>query len=152
MAARRLQQPERAHDVRLDELAGAVDRAVDVAFRGEVNDGPRPVRGKQRLDVRLVEDVALHEAVARVARERCQIGEVSRIGELVEVHHRLAAPGKPVEDEIRSDEPGAARHENRHLPAFCSSMSFRYLWNVLLQPITTCANPGPPSRKPSLKK
>ena len=33
-----MQKIERADDVGLDEFAGAVDRAVDVAFGGEVHD------------------------------------------------------------------------------------------------------------------
>ncbi len=149
IGARCLEQLEGTHHVGLHEGRGAVDRAVDVALGCEVHDRARLVGREQALEGARVGDVAAHEDVARIARERGEVREVARIGELVEVHHRLAFRGDPVEDEIGADEPGTAGHEDGHCPpAFCSSMSFKYLWNELLQPITMCANPGPPSRKP----
>ena len=67
-----------------------MDAAVDVAFGGEVDHGARPVPGEERVEQRPVEDVALDEAVAGVAVERGQVLAVARVGEGVEVDHRLA--------------------------------------------------------------
>ena len=53
--------------------AGPVDRAVDVRFGGEVDDRARPVLAQQRADQRGVADVAAHEHVPRVARERLRL-------------------------------------------------------------------------------
>ncbi len=96
-------------------------------------------------------DVALHEVMSRVAFQPREVREVAGVSEKVEVDHRLVAPGQPVEDEVGADEAGAAGHEN-HLSPLPSSMSFKYLWKVLQQPITTCAKPGPPSRNPRRRK
>ena len=46
IAQRLLQQREGADDVGLDEFAGAVDRAVDMAFGGEVHHGVGLVAGR----------------------------------------------------------------------------------------------------------
>ena len=74
MAARRLEQLEGADDVGLDEGAGVVDRAVDVALGGEVE---RPPSGrcsaKSAAHRGAVGDVALDEAEARVVED---VGEV----------------------------------------------------------------------------
>jgi hypothetical protein len=110
--AHRLEQLERADDVGLDERVGAVDRAVDVRLGREVHDRARLVLAKQAHDRRAVADVAAHERVARVAAQRREVAEVARVGELVEVQHRLAGRGDPVEDEVGADEAGAAGDED----------------------------------------
>jgi hypothetical protein len=50
VGARRFQQREGALDVGLDEGAGPVDAAVDMALGGEVHEGARPVLGEQPVD------------------------------------------------------------------------------------------------------
>src|SRR4029079_13734110 len=99
-------------------------------------------------ELRIADDAA-HELVALVPGERRQVGEVARIRELVEVHDALAGRSDSVEDEIGADETGAAGHENRHAEeVLCSSRSLRYLRNVAWQPMSICAKPAAPSRKP----
>ena len=67
MAQRLLQQREGADDVGVDEFAGPVDRAVDVAFGREVHDGVGRVLIEQRPQRRAVADVDLAERIAWIA-------------------------------------------------------------------------------------
>ena len=112
VAAGGLQEPERADDVGLNEVFRAVDGAVDMAFCGEMHDRPDRMLAEQRGDQIAVADVATHEDLAAVARDRLQILEVARVGEHVEIDDRLVAGGEPVEDEITADKAGAARNED----------------------------------------
>ena len=112
MRAHRFEQGERAFHIGLDERAGAVDAAVDMAFGGEVNHGARPVLREQAVEQRAVADVALHEHMARIAIECTQALAVAGVGECVEVDERLAGLCQPVEYEIGADETGAAGDEN----------------------------------------
>ena len=54
----------------------------------------------------------MHENVLRIALERREIPQITRIRELVEVDDRLVAALTPVEDEICADKSGSAGHEN----------------------------------------
>ena len=83
-----------------------------MAFGGEMHDRPDRILAEQRGDSIAVADVATHEDVAAVARDRLQIVEVARVGEHVEVDDRFVAGGEPVKDEIAADEAGAAGNED----------------------------------------
>ena len=108
MGAYGFEQLEGADDVGLDEFAGAVDRAVDVRFGGEIDDGARLVLGEQAADKVKVADVALDEGVARVTVQANEVLAVAGVGELVEGDDGLVGLSQPVEDEIAADETGAA--------------------------------------------
>ncbi len=109
---RRVEQPERRDDVGLDERGGAVDRPVDVRLGGEVDDRARPVLAQQRGHERGVADVAAHEDMPAVLRERREVAEVACVREQVEIDDGLAGRGKPIEHEVGADEAGAAGHED----------------------------------------
>ena len=94
-------------DLGVDELARVEDRPVDVRLGGEVHDRLAPGAGE--LDRRSVGDVAVVELV-RDARE---VGRVARVGEPVEHDHVVADRGAPL-DEVRADEPRAARDQDPH--------------------------------------
>jgi hypothetical protein len=66
VAPRRVEEPQRPDDVRLHEGLGRVDRPVDVALGGEVDDGADRVLGKEPADERLVADVAVDEGSSGV--------------------------------------------------------------------------------------
>ena len=108
MGAHRLQQAEGADDIGLEKVLGAMDGAVHMRLGGEVDDGPRLVRGQQAADQLLVADVALHEDMALVALQRPEVFPVAGIGQLVEIDDGLAACGQPVQDEVGADKAGAA--------------------------------------------
>src|SRR5690606_18589216 len=106
------EQREAAVDVGADRRGGVPDRAIDMGLRGEVHDRARAVPGQQSIDQPAVADVAVHEEMARIALEQAQVAQVARVGQRVEVQHRLVATGEPVEDEVAADEAGAAGDED----------------------------------------
>jgi hypothetical protein len=53
-----------------------MDGAVDVALRGEVNDGARAVFGQQAVDQGAVADVAMHEHMAGVALKAARLARL----------------------------------------------------------------------------
>ena len=57
-----------ADDVGLDEGVGALDRAVDVRFGGEVHDGVDALLAQQLLDQRGIADIAVDESELRQLR------------------------------------------------------------------------------------
>jgi hypothetical protein len=69
--------------------------------------------GEQPVDEFGIADVALHEAVSRVALDRSEVRPVAGIGERVEAHHRVALGGQPLVDEVRPDEAGRAGDDDR---------------------------------------
>src|SRR5690606_27825251 len=73
------QQCQRANHVGLDEGGRAVDRAVDVALGGEVQDRVRLVFGQQPPNQITVTDVPLDEDVIRAVPYRCQAVEIAGI-------------------------------------------------------------------------
>ena len=112
ITAHRVQQVERAHDVRLNELPRPVDGAVHMALGRKVHHRARPVLGQQSRQQRRVADVALHEHIARVPVQTRQRLRVPRIGQLVQIQHRLLRSREPVQNEIGANKAGAARDEN----------------------------------------
>ena len=101
----------RAVDVGQDELAGVVDRPVDVGLGGEMDDALDA--GEEAPDEGLVADVAEDEFVARVVLDVAQVVEVPGVGQLVQVDDprpRVAAEDHA--DEMAADEARPARHED----------------------------------------
>lgn len=112
-----LQKPEGTEHVGLNEVFGAVDAAIDVAFGGEVDDRARLVGGQQLTHQGCIANVGLDEHMAGIAMQAGQSVEVARVGEFVQVDHVLAAvvcAGEPVEYEIGTDKASAAGHKNTH--------------------------------------
>jgi hypothetical protein len=109
---RLLQQREGAHDVGLDEFAGAVDRPVDMAFRREIHDEVRLMPVEQRTKGGRVADIDLGKGVTRVSRRLRDRSEVCRIGELVDIDDIGAGAIEQMPDHGRPDEAGASSHED----------------------------------------
>src|SRR5712672_2330396 len=144
-----LEQREGAEDIGLNELSGPENGTIDVALRGEVNDGAWRVSFEEAPHQFPVADISVDEHVRRVVLERQEICRIARVGELVHVDDRVRALREPVQDEIRAYEAGTACHQDGHLEARSSAFSFAYLLKLFMQPIVTCTRPGTPSRKPS---
>lgn len=100
------QEAEGADDVGLDEVFGAVDGAVHMAFRREVDDGPDGVFFQERRDQFEVGDIALDKAVAVIALQRSQILAVAGVGEFIQVDDGFIRGFQPVEHEIGADKTG----------------------------------------------
>jgi hypothetical protein len=77
-----------------------VDRAIDVAFGGKVNDCARLRFLEEIEDELAVGDVALNERIIAMVGDRLEIGKVTRVGQLVEVEERGAFLLKPAQDEV----------------------------------------------------
>ena len=112
IGAHGFEQVEGPHDVGLDEILGTVNRAVDVRFRGEVDDCPRPVLFQQATHQREVADIALAKLIRGEPCHRGEILQVAGVSQLVQIEDRFAAQLQPVEDKVGPDEAGAARHQN----------------------------------------
>ena len=110
----RLQQMEGADDIGLDEILRAMDRTIHMALCRKVHHRTRPMLGQQPLHQRTVADVPLHKDMAGIVLERSQRLQIARIGELVQIDHRLLMPSHPVQHKISADETGAACDENSH--------------------------------------
>src|SRR4029078_2316459 len=85
-----------------------MDRAVDMALGGKIDDRIGPVRGQQCLDGRAIADVGAHEMMIGVVLERGQTAEIACVSQLVDVDNGLVACRAPVEDEIGADKSGSA--------------------------------------------
>jgi hypothetical protein len=91
-----------------------VNRAVDVALRGEVDHGTRAIVSEQIAHEGGVGDVAAHEAMPLPGLEIVQAVRVAGVSQLIDIHHVTAAAGKPMAHEIRADEAGTARYQYVH--------------------------------------
>ena len=98
---------EGSEDVGFDERRRPVDRAIDMRFGRQVDDGVRPVLVEQTGHLGRVADVPLHEDVQRVVERRGKRVEISGVGQFVEIDD--AQPrGDHLPDEATPDEAGAA--------------------------------------------
>src|SRR5258708_12214173 len=93
-----LEQGEGAEDIGLNELGGPVNGTIDVAFRGEVNDGAWRVPFEEAPHQFPVADIPVDKHVLRVVLEGPEIRRIARVGELVQVDHGpcpFRAPARP---------------------------------------------------------
>ena len=67
---------------------------------------------EEAVDEQPIADVAVHEKVAGLTVYAGQVLEIARIGQGVQIDHRLVAVGQPVQHEIAADESGAAGNQN----------------------------------------
>ena len=113
MAEGRLEKLESAGDVGGDEFTGAVDRAVDMRFGGQVHDGVRLGAGEGAAHGFGITDVGTYEREAWLALQVRKGGKVAGVGELIDDYDFMSfAMRKP--GEIGTDEAGAAGDEEFH--------------------------------------
>ena len=109
----RLKELEGSGDVGGDELARAVDRAVDVGFGGQVHDrlwlggGEGPAHGLG------IADIGLDEGEARLALQIGEGGQITRVGELIDDRDGMSARDQK-SGQIRPDEARAAGDQDSH--------------------------------------
>ncbi len=95
----------------VDEGVGAVDRSIDVALGGEVDDGVDRTLAQQPLDGVRVADIPVDEIVG----DAVEAGAVAGVGQRVEDDDRLVRMRRPPEaDEVRADEAGTTGDEKGH--------------------------------------
>ena len=114
MGAGSLQQHIGAHDIGLDEGAGAVDGAIHVGLGRQMHDHIRIDSLQQRLDRRGVADVSPGEAVMRMSRDAFQRGERACVGELVQNMDVMIGLVQQMPNQRRPDEPRPAGDHDLH--------------------------------------
>ncbi len=114
-AERRLQQRVGADDIGLNEFARPVDRAVDVAFGGQMHDDVGPEGGEDLLHARGVDDVGAGERIARIGGDRRQRFKIAGVGQLVDDENAMPRLADDRADHGGADEAGAAGDENAFL-------------------------------------
>ncbi len=77
--ARRFEQRERSAQIGLERRGRREDTAIHMRLGREVNDGVRLFFRQQRIHQLAVADIAMHEAVARISRDRLEVGQVAGI-------------------------------------------------------------------------
>ena len=110
-----LEQIEGADDVCLNEIARATDRAIDVRFRGEVQDMANGMLLHDTQDFDFVAQIDLFENVFWMPANFFEIGQVSGIGQAIEIDQSL--DHVLIDDmlnQVRTDETGAAGYEEFH--------------------------------------
>src|SRR5258708_7757180 len=125
-----LKQAECAVDVGADEIIGAVDGAVNMAFGGEMNDGTRLFAPQQVAQEITIDDIALLEAIAWVGLDGAQIVEIAGVCQLVEIQDTRRFGGNPLENEVRAYEARATGDEDEIFhagyAASCEDPAFRF--------------------------
>ncbi len=111
----RFQERRGADHVRGHEGAGPVDRAVDMGFRREVNDGTWLVLGEDRAHPGRVADIGLDKAMLGAVPHRCKIFKAAGIGQLVDGDDALSVLHQGAHQR-RSDEARPACDDDRHDP------------------------------------
>ena len=109
-----LQQVIGAEDVGVDEVAGAIDGAIHMAFRGEVHYGIREVLGKESGERGGIAEVVLDKRVMRIFQIAVERREVSRVGEFVEVDHLVSGFIKDLPHKVGTNEASAAGDQDFH--------------------------------------
>ena len=107
------QHDEGSHHVGLDEGGGAVDRAVDVAFGGQMQDGVGSKSIERRPDGGAITNVGAHKGISWIADDRRERGKVAGVGELVE-HENVVALADRATNYSRTDEARAACNQQPH--------------------------------------
>ena len=108
MRERGLEQRVGPSDVGPDEWRCAVDRAVDVAFGGEVKHGVGPHLAEDRVQRAAVADVRCVVAMAVAGARFGQRVEVAGVGQAVDIRHRPLGFADDVAHDGRADKARAA--------------------------------------------
>ncbi len=111
---RGFQQRVGALDIRPDELAGAVDRAVDMQLGREMQDRVGCEVLQQLGDQLAVENIAAAKAISRIVGDRFQRGRIGGVGQLVQIENRVTQLADEQPAHGRTDKSGAAGNQNFH--------------------------------------
>jgi len=114
------EQVEGADHIGLDKLARTMDRAIDMRLGRKVDHRTRLVLSQQLFNQRPIANIATHKNVPCIATQRLERIQIARVGELVEVNHRLIALRQPVQNKIAADKTGCASDQN-HFMSFHNS-------------------------------
>jgi hypothetical protein len=103
-----IEQGKRSDNIGLDKFCGAVNGAVDMRFRGKVDNRVHFVLGQDAVNQFAVTDIPLDEKVAIRIWQVPQILQIRGIGKDIQIdNERLWFDTLKIMNEIRADEAGA---------------------------------------------
>ena len=117
MAPGAIEQDARADDVRVDEIKGVVDAAIDVRFGGEIDNGVKRVLGHERVHLVGMGDIGFEKfvALAMFLGDSVQVRQISGVGEHVDIaHRRRLVMFQNIPNKVAPDEATATGHQYAH--------------------------------------
>src|SRR5579863_1531547 len=116
-----LKQIVRAVDIGAHEGRSILNAAIDVALRGEVDDGIAPA---DLLRDGGIADIHLHKMAMASAQLGFKVREIARVGELVEDNQLpVRMLGDGLVNEVGADESRTAGNKQLHAPRTCVTSS-----------------------------
>ena len=116
IASRGLEHVVGAGDIGFDEIAGAVDRAVDMAFGGEMHHPVGLMLPEHAIKGGAVADVGLLEGIKRIAGDAGDVFKTGGIGERIEIDH-LVPPRHGQPHHGRADKASPPSDKDLHAPS-----------------------------------
>src|SRR5437867_3293693 len=83
-----------------------------MAFGSKMHERAWTVAFKQAANQIAVNDVAVHELVARVGRNMLQVADIARVGQLVKIDDPSTLVCYPLQDEVGADETGSSGNQD----------------------------------------
>ena len=78
-----------ADDIGLDEVTWAIYGTIHMALSGQVHDRIRLMLSKNEVERGAVANIGLHKSVTRTGAAFGQRFKITRVGEFVDIHHRV---------------------------------------------------------------
>src|SRR5690606_34447370 len=109
---RRAQQMESPHHVGLQKCLRAGNRAVNMALGSKMQNRPRPVALQHPGDRGGIAQVNPLKVITRVLLQSGKVRRVARIGQRIQIDHRLLTDSQPVADEVGTDKSATTCYQN----------------------------------------
>src|SRR6266568_8358796 len=110
--SRFLQQAEGSVHVCADEVVGTAYRTVYMTLCGKMNNSPRLTPLQHPPHQITIADIAMMKRVAFIRRNMLQVPRVAGVCQFIEIKYGRSFLRNPLQDEIRSDKPGATGDHN----------------------------------------
>ncbi len=80
-----MKKRRRTEDIGADEGQGVHDRAVHMAFRGQMDHGVEVVLRKELLELGVIRNISFFEVIIRSVFDVFEVGQVAGIGQRIQV-------------------------------------------------------------------
>ena len=108
----RLQQSEGANHIGLNKVFRAMDGTIHMAFGRKVHHRTGLVLCQQLRQLLAIANISLYKDMAFVPIQACQIFQIARISQLVDIDHWFIHIGKPVKHKIGANKACATSDKN----------------------------------------
>ena len=98
IGSRRFQHIERAGDVRINEIGGAINRPVHMAFGGQMHHHIGLMGGKNPVQCGAVPNVSLFKHIAGGVRHARHIVQTGGIGQRIQIDDAVPRPHRMAHD------------------------------------------------------